>query len=83
MNQPTPRAHIGVVGAGMVFDAYARGLAWYGDLPVIRIADIDVGRARAKAELHGVPAYGTLRSSTPTRTSTSSSTSRPLPPIGR
>ena len=59
MNQPTPRAHIGVVGAGVVFDAYARGLAWYGDLPVVRVADIDVGRARAKAELYGIAAYGT------------------------
>ncbi|WOX16162.1 Gfo/Idh/MocA family oxidoreductase [Streptomyces sp. N50] len=59
MNRSTPRARIGVVGAGMVFDAYARGLAWYGDLPIIRIADIDVGRARAKAEQHGIPAYGT------------------------
>ncbi|MGW3646023.1 Gfo/Idh/MocA family protein [Streptomyces sp. NPDC000878] len=59
MNQPTPRAHIGVVGAGVVFDAYAQGLAWYGDLPVVRVADIDVGRARAKAELYGIAAYGT------------------------
>ena len=60
MNQPsTPRARIGVAGAGAVFDAYARGLAWYGDLPIVRVADIDVGRARAKAELHDIPAYGT------------------------
>ena len=54
-----PRARIGVAGAGAVFDAYARGLAWYGDLPIVRVADIDVGRARAKAELHDIPAYGT------------------------
>lgn len=60
MNQPpTPRSRIGVAGAGAVFDAYAEGLAWYGDLPIIRVADIDVGRARAKAELHHIPAYGT------------------------
>lgn len=59
VNQPTPRARIGVVGAGAVFDAYARGLAWYGDLPVVRVADVDTARARAKAELYGIPAYGT------------------------
>ncbi|KPI11578.1 oxidoreductase domain protein [Actinobacteria bacterium OK074] len=59
MNHPTPRANIGVVGAGAIFDAYARGLAWYGDLPIVRIADIDTGRARAKAEEHGIAAYGT------------------------
>jgi predicted dehydrogenase len=54
------RARIGVVGTGAVFGFYARGLRWYGDLPIVRVADLDAARARARAQEHGIPAWGSL-----------------------
>jgi predicted dehydrogenase len=54
-----PRARIGVVGTGSIFPVYARGLAWYGDLPVVRVADLDARRARTQAEAWSIPAWGT------------------------
>jgi predicted dehydrogenase len=59
MSDTTPEARVGVVGTGAIFPAYARGLAWYG-LPVARVADLDVERARAQAEQHGISAWGSL-----------------------
>jgi predicted dehydrogenase len=58
MSGRAPRAGIGVVGTGAIFPAYARGLAWYGDLPVVRVADLDRARAREQAERYGIAAWG-------------------------
>jgi predicted dehydrogenase len=58
MGARAPRARIGVVGTGAIFPAYARGLAWYGDLPIVRVADLDAARAREQAERHGIAAWG-------------------------
>jgi predicted dehydrogenase len=55
-----PRARIGIVGTGAIFPIYARGLAWYGDLPIVRVADVAVERAREQAAAHGIPAGGTV-----------------------
>jgi hypothetical protein len=55
-----PRARIGIVGTGAIFPIYARGLAWYGDLPIVRVADVAVERAREQAAAHGIPAAGTV-----------------------
>lgn len=52
-----PRARIGIVGTGAIFPIYVRGLSWYGDLPIVRVADLDVARAREQAERHAIPAW--------------------------
>ncbi|MFC7328866.1 Gfo/Idh/MocA family protein [Marinactinospora rubrisoli] len=54
----SPRARIGIVGTGAVFPAYARGLAALPGLPVIRVADLDLERARTAAAEWNVPAWG-------------------------
>jgi predicted dehydrogenase len=53
------RARIGVVGTGAVFAFYAHGLRWYGDLPIVRVADLDLARAEARARELDLPAWGT------------------------
>jgi predicted dehydrogenase len=53
------RARIGVVGTGAVFRFYAHGLRWYGDLPIVRVADLDLGRAEEQARKRDIPAWGT------------------------
>ena len=52
------RARIGIVGTGAIFAAYLRGLGWYGDLPVVRVADVDAERVRHQAEQFSIPAWG-------------------------
>ena len=52
------RARIGIVGTGAIFAAYLRGLGWYGDLPVVRVADVDAERVRQRAEEFSIPAWG-------------------------
>jgi predicted dehydrogenase len=56
----TGRTGIGIIGCGNVFQRYVRGLARFGDLPVLRCADRDVGRAERAAKECGVSAYGTV-----------------------
>ncbi|GAA2171875.1 Gfo/Idh/MocA family oxidoreductase [Agrococcus versicolor] len=50
---------IGVIGAGMISEQYLANLAQYPDVRVVVVGDLDVARARAQAERHGVPDSGT------------------------
>lgn len=58
MTEPQ-RHRVGILGAGTIFDAYARGLAQFDHLPVVRVADLDVARAETAAKKWGIPAWGT------------------------
>jgi predicted dehydrogenase len=51
---------VGVVGAGKISEQYLGNLAQYPDVDVRFLADLDVERAAAQAERHGVPSHGTL-----------------------
>ena len=55
---PTTRG-VGIVGTGVIFRAYARGLSQQPHLPVLRVADLDQDRARAAAAEWDVPRTGT------------------------
>jgi predicted dehydrogenase len=53
------RVGVGIIGCGDILDAYMVGLTRFGrPLEVVRLADIDLGRAVNGAERHGVPASG-------------------------
>jgi predicted dehydrogenase len=50
---------VGVIGAGVISDTYLENLTSFPDVAVLIVGDLDVDRARARAEAHGVPAWGT------------------------
>ncbi|MDX6354435.1 MAG: hypothetical protein QOF98_1338 [Streptomyces sp.] len=50
---------VAIVGAGDISDQYLTALAGYPDVAVTAVADLVPERARAQAEAHGVPAWGT------------------------
>ncbi|MCS7478604.1 Gfo/Idh/MocA family protein [Umezawaea endophytica] len=52
------RVGVGVIGAGVISDAYLENLTSFPDVRVLAVADLDVGRAAERAELHGVPRSG-------------------------
>ncbi|MCT9821236.1 Gfo/Idh/MocA family oxidoreductase [Microbacterium sp. W1N] len=49
---------IGVIGVGVISDTYLENLAAFPDTEVLIVGDLDLDRARAQAEKHGVPAFG-------------------------
>ncbi|WP_248958292.1 Gfo/Idh/MocA family protein [Sphaerisporangium perillae] len=49
---------VALVGAGAISDAYLRNLTAFPDIRVLGVADLDVARAAAKAQEHGVPMSG-------------------------
>ena len=49
---------IGVIGVGVISDTYLENLAAFPDVEVLVVGDLLLDRARAQAEKHGVPAYG-------------------------
>ncbi|HWO63713.1 MAG TPA: Gfo/Idh/MocA family oxidoreductase, partial [Umezawaea sp.] len=49
---------VGVIGAGVISDAYLKNLTSFPDVRVLAVADLDVARAAERAELHGVPRSG-------------------------
>jgi predicted dehydrogenase len=51
---------VGLIGAGVISDEYLRNLTSFPDLRVLRIADLDLTRAAAQAEKHGVPSAGSV-----------------------
>jgi predicted dehydrogenase len=51
---------VGVIGAGVISAQYLGNLTTFPDLEVRFVADIDLERARARAEEFGVPASGTV-----------------------
>jgi predicted dehydrogenase len=51
---------VGLIGAGVISDAYLANLTAFPDLTVVRIADLDTGRAAAQAARYGVAGSGTV-----------------------
>ncbi len=51
---------IGIIGAGVISSQYLTNLLKFPDLHVLFVADLDVDRARAQAELYGVPRHGSV-----------------------
>ncbi|PWC08342.1 Gfo/Idh/MocA family protein [Mycetocola zhujimingii] len=51
---------IGVIGAGVISDAYLKNLTAFPDLEVLFVADLDTDRARDRAEAYGIAAWGTV-----------------------
>jgi predicted dehydrogenase len=52
------RHRIGILGSGNIFGRYVTGMTRYPELEIIRVGDIDPGRAKAAAAEHGLPAWG-------------------------
>lgn len=50
---------VGVIGAGVISDTYLENLSAFPDVAVRIVGDLDVDRARAQAQKHGVPSAGT------------------------
>ncbi|MFI5607815.1 Gfo/Idh/MocA family protein [Amycolatopsis sp. NPDC051903] len=46
---------VGLIGAGVISDTYLENLTSFPDVRVLSVADLDVTRARAQADKHGVP----------------------------
>jgi len=53
------RLGVGVIGAGVISQTYLENLTSFPDVDVVAVGDIIPERAQAKAEEHGVPAWGT------------------------
>lgn len=49
---------VGIIGAGVISDTYLENLTAFPDVRVLMIADLDLPRAAAQAEKHGVPKSG-------------------------
>ena len=59
---PGPSAEpvgVGFIGAGMISDTYLDHLTRFPDVRVVIVGDREPDRARARAEKHGVPQWGT------------------------
>ena len=50
---------VGLIGSGVISDTYLENLGSFPDVEVVIIGDLNVERARAQAEKHGVPRWGT------------------------
>ncbi|MFT4307280.1 MAG: Gfo/Idh/MocA family oxidoreductase [Microbacterium sp.] len=50
---------IGIIGTGVISDTYLANLSAFPDVEVLIVGDLIPERARAQAEKHGVPAFGT------------------------
>ncbi len=51
---------VGIVGCGNISDIYLTNCRAYEELEVVRLADLDLERAAAKAAQYGIPESGTL-----------------------
>lgn len=52
----TLRVQVGIIGCGNIFNAYVKGCRAFPILDLVACADIDAGRAEAKAAEHGLKA---------------------------
>lgn len=55
----TGPVRVGIIGAGVISDTYIENLASYPDVEVLMVGDLNRERAKAKAQSHGVPQWGT------------------------
>jgi predicted dehydrogenase len=53
------RVGVGIIGAGMISEQYLQHLTTFPDVEVLVVGDIDVARAKERAEKYGVPSSGT------------------------
>ena len=60
MTAGTGPVGVGVIGAGVISAQYLGNLTAFPDLDVRFVADIDLERAKARADEFGVPAFGTV-----------------------
>jgi len=60
VSRGTGRVGVGVIGAGVISGTYLENMTAFPDLEVLFVADIDLDRARSRAEEHGVPGHGTV-----------------------
>lgn len=51
---------MGLIGSGVISDTYLENLASFPDVEVRIIGGLNVERARARAEKHGIPRWGTV-----------------------
>jgi predicted dehydrogenase len=58
-NHPAHAVGVGVIGAGAISDQYLTALVQFPDVRVVMVSDLDVERAKAQADKHGVPKSGT------------------------
>ena len=49
------RVKLGVVGCGNISEIYLQNLCSFGDVEVVAISDMDLERARARAQQFGIP----------------------------
>lgn len=50
---------VGFIGVGMISDTYLENLTAFPDVQVVILGDLDVDRAKAQADKHGVAEFGT------------------------
>lgn len=50
---------VGLIGSGVISDTYLENLGSFPDVEVVIVGSLNVERARAQAEKHGVPTWGT------------------------
>lgn len=58
MTQRTGPVGVGVIGTGMISDAYLRNLVRFPDLKVVALGDLDERRATAQGQAYGVATAG-------------------------
>lgn len=58
MEKARQRHRIGILGSGNIFGRYVSGLSRYPELEIVRVADVDVDRAKLAAAEYDIPAWG-------------------------
>ena len=58
MQSPTRTVKVGIIGCGAISNAYFKGCKTFPILEIVNCADLDVARAKAKADEFGIPRHG-------------------------
>ena len=59
MSSRTGPVGVGFIGTGMISNTYLENLTKFPDINVVILGDLNVDLAKARAEQHGVPQWGT------------------------